>query len=449
VAAVYESADEETDVKSARSFVQPLKRCIEEHPHLTVIVKDKHTEKPFYEGVSNINLEDHVSIIDEDEAGDGGASALEKVLPPILDRPWPASLPPWRIVVLPLPSLPGTRAIRCFIAFAFSHAIGDGVSGLAFHRTFLSAWQRSTDRKESSSVTVPSRTLPAPFDTPRNLPISWSFLLGPLIASYLPRLMADFLGLRAAASTTNSGTWTGSPIFFEPESFRSRVRLLEIEAPLVQNALQASRSHDARLTAAVHLLIVRALSEAVSDRNITNFVSETAVNMRGSIGASDDAWGLFVSGYYEAHPRVDAAGPVSGEMWAAASSMTKNLAECATRLRDQAIGLLRYAPSIRNWTLGKLGRRRDCSYDVSNLLAFDGRGGGNQCKITKMVFAQPGSVVGAALLFNIVSVKGGSLMCVVSWQAGALGVPVEKETSLVDEICLSLRAGFEALGEVA
>jgi hypothetical protein len=411
---------------------------------LTAIVKNKHTEKPFYEGVSNINLKHHVSIIDEGEANDGGTSALEKVLPPILNRPWPTSIPPWRIVVLPLPSRPGTRMTRCFIVFAFSHTIGDGVSGLAFHRTFLDAWQQTTDNEDSFLVAAPSLTLPAPFDTPQRLPISWSFLLGPLIAVYLPKFMADFLGLRASASTVNPGTWTGSRVFFEPESFNSRVRLLEIEAPLVRNALQVSRNHDAKLTATLHLLIIRALSKAVPDRNITNFVSQTAVNMRGAIGAPDYAWGLFVSGYYEVHPRVDAAGPVSGEMWTAASLTTKKLAECATRLQDQAIGLLRYAPSIRNWTLGKVGQQRDCSYEVSNLLAFGGGGRENQCKITQMVFAQSANVLSAPLVFDIVSVKGGSLMCAVSWQAGALGVPVEKETSLVDEICLSLRADFEA-----
>jgi hypothetical protein len=36
-------------------------------------------------------------------------------------------------------------------------------------------------------------------------------------------------------------------------------------------------------------------------------------------------------------------------------------------------------------------------------------------------------------------------MCAVSWQAGALDVPVEEEILLVDEICSSLRADFEAL----
>jgi hypothetical protein len=218
---------------------------------------------------------------------------------------------------------------------------------------------------------------------------------------------------------------------------------------LVENALRLSRTHDAKLTATIHQLIIRALSNALPDCNITNFVSGTALSMRGAVGASFYEWGLYVSGYYEVHPRVDAATGhlVSDAVWAAASSMTKNLAECAVMLQDQAIGLLRYAPSIRSWTLGKIGGQRDCSYEVSNLLVFDGSGQENQCKIMKMVFCQPATPSSAPLVFNFVSVKGGSLMCAVNWQEGALGIPLEKETAFVDEICLSLRADFEIVGK--
>ncbi|KAF5856573.1 hypothetical protein ETB97_007130 [Aspergillus alliaceus] len=453
IAAVYEVGSEDIDLNSAQSFLSPLKSCILKHPYLSVVVKDKDTEKPAYEGVSSISLEQHISIIHDDEMQSSGETAiLEKVLPPILDRPWPAGVPPWRIVVLPLASPDESKIARCFIAFAFSHTLGDGMVGLAFHRTFLDAWRETTgaDKGEYFLVIPQSRTLPEPFDTPQRLPISWKFLLGPLAAVLLPKFLAELLGLRATASAVNAGTWTGSRIFFDPASTdNSRLKLLEIEAPLLQNALQISRKHDAKLTSTLHQLIIRALSKAIPNRDVTNFVSTTAVDMRGSIGTPGYTWGLFVSGHYDVHPRVlDVAQPaLSEEMWAAASSMTKRLAECATRLQDQAIGLLRYAPSIRNWMLGKVGQQRDCSYEVSNLLAFDGNNGvaSDKCKISKMVFVQPGNVPSGPLVFNVISVKGGSLMCAITWQAGALGVPIEEEIPLVDDICSSLRADFEAL----
>ncbi|KAJ5822706.1 Alcohol acetyltransferase [Penicillium robsamsonii] len=453
IAGVYEIASENIDVNSIQSFLAPLRHCIEKYPHLSVVVKDKHTDKPAYEAVSSIDLHNHVSIIHEDEASSNDETAtIEKIMPAILDRPWPADIPPWRIVVLPLLSPQDSKVKRCFVALAFSHTLGDGMVGVAFHRTFLDAWRQPTDAEEKASflVTPPNQTLPAPFDTPERLPISWKFLLGPLVAVYLPKFVNTILGLRASASTLDAGTWIGSPMFFDPAAvIQSRVRIIEIEAPLVQKALQASRSHGTKLTGTVHQMIVRGLSKAIPSLEVTNFVSGTPVDMRASIGTPGLTWGLFVSGLYEVHPRVpNVTDPaLSEEMWEAARSMTQKLAECGARLQDQAIGLLRYVPSIRNWTLSKVGQQRDSSYELSNLLAFDNMddGADQKCKVVKMVFSQPGNVTSAPLAFNMISVKGGSLVCTVSWQAGALGVPVEEEISLVDNICSSIRADLEAL----
>ncbi|KGO49175.1 Mg2+ transporter protein, CorA-like/Zinc transport protein ZntB [Penicillium expansum] len=443
IAAVYEIASENVDVNSAQSFLAPLRHCIGKYPYLNVVVRDKHTEKPAYEAVSSIDLHDHVSIIHEDEASrNGETEKFEEILPAILDRPWPADIPPWRIVVLPLVSPRDSTVKRCFIAFAFSHALGDGMVGVAFHRTFLDAWRQTAGVEEKASFLVapPSQTLPPPFDTPERLPISWKFLLEPLIAVYLPKFVAKMLGLRASASTLDAGTWIGSPMFFDPAAtLKSRVRIIEIEAPLVQKALQTSRSHGTKLTATMHQMIVRALSSAIPSPDVTNFVSGTPVDMRASIGTPSLTWGLFVSGHYEVHPRVPIATEpaLSEEMWAAASSMSQNLAECGARLQDQAIGLLRYVPSIRNWTLSKIGQQRDSSYELSNLLAFDNMGDGadQKCKVVKMVFSQPGNVTSAPLVFNIISVKEGSLTCTTEKLTNLPFYPTLSTPSSLHEDC--------------
>lgn len=421
---------------------------------MSAIVKNKHTEKPAYYEVSTIDLHDHITIIENNDLEGDETSNFETILPQILDRPWPADTPPWRIVVLPLASPDASAAARCLIVFAFSHTIGDGMVGVAFHRTFLEAWRQGdrSDGEESFSVSLSGRSLPAPFDTRERLTISWKFLLEPLIAVYLPKFVAAMLGLHARVSTVDAGTWTGSPSFYDPAvTDSSRVKMLEIEAPLVQKSLQTCRKHDTKFTGAFHQMIIRALSKAIPDSSVTNFVSGTAVDMRKSVGIPSLSWGLYVSGQYDVHQRArNVESPaLPDDMWMNASSITKSLAECSTRLHDQAIGLLRYIPSIRNWTLGKVGVERDCSYEVSNLLAFDnGDSEAHQmCNITKMIFSQPANVPSGPLVFNIISVKGGSLMCTVSWQSGALGVPVEKEMPFVDAICSSIRADFESLRE--
>ncbi|KAL2854086.1 hypothetical protein BJX68DRAFT_38889 [Aspergillus pseudodeflectus] len=457
IGAIYEIESENVDVTLPETFIAPLKQCVLEYPFLSVVVSSKDTDKAAYEGVSRMDLKEHISILPE-PTGENEMGAIEKVLPSILDRPWPAGIPPWRIVVLPLaPANP--LSTRCFVAFSFSHTIGDGKVGLTFHRTFQAAWIESLTSPEndtSFSLSLPKQTLPEPFDTPARLPISWKFLLAPLAGAILPKTLTHILGLRASASSIDAGTWTGAPIFFDSTAECSRVRLLEIEAPLVANALATSRAHGAKLTATLHQLIMRALSETLPSKEVTNFVSGTAVDMRASIGVPAGEWGLYVSGHYEVHPRISSTADsgdvaqkkpaLSEKMWESARTMTRNLAACGMRLQDQAIGLLRYAPSIRGWTLGKIGERRDSSYEVSNLLAFDSAAVGSKCRVTKMVFVQPGNVLSAPLVFNVVSVKGGSLVIAVSWQAGALGLDrVDEEGSFVEGVCEGIRAGFERL----
>lgn len=413
-----------------------MEYCVQEHPWLCVVVGDQDTDKAFYERVSAIDLKDHVSIVQVDE--EDTKSSIKGVLASELDKPFTAGIPPWRIVVLPLGSS------QCFIAYSFSHTIGDGPSGASFHKSFLKACQSLPSNPSSSLVETSRKPLPDPFDTPKRLPISWSFLLTPLIAHVTPNFAAKLFGLRVSASAVDEGTWTATPIFYDPATFRSKVEIQEIESSLLDNAIKVSRKHDAKLTGLLQQFVARALSKVVTDASVTNFVTQTAINMRRSVGTPSDEMGEFASGCYVAHPRANSHGPMSEHDWQAAREATRKFAESATTLQDQAIGLLRYVPSIRKWTVGKIGQKRDCSIEMSNVGVLD-TGDEGPAKILSAVFAQPGHVTGPPISFNFVSVKGGNLVYTVTWQAGALGVPEEHEDGLVEKLCSSLKHDFERL----
>jgi hypothetical protein len=410
-----------------------------------VVLGDAHTDKAFYQRASTINLKDHISIVDGVAAGDDESKAIEKTLEVNVNRKFRPEIPRWKIVVLPLDKS------RCFVAFAFSHTIGDGLTGVSFHRSFLEAYRTASGADAMSSmVETPARPLPTPFDTPERLPISWSFLLAPFISQFLPKFLIEALGIRQSASTVDSGTWTARNVFYDADTFHSKVRLHEIDKSVLDNALRASRNHDTRLTATILQLLARAFSKALADPSVTNFVSQTAVNMRGSIGVPEFEMGEFASGCYLSHARNDSSGNLSDEEWAAASSGTRELATCASTLQDQPIGLLRYVPSIRKWTLGKIGQRRDSSMEMSNVGVFDPTPASTSSQdmkevasITNMFFTQPGHVTSSPITFNFVSVKGGGLSYTVTWQEGSLGV--DDEEGVVEKICASLAAGLEAL----
>ncbi|KAH8651355.1 hypothetical protein BX600DRAFT_528622 [Xylariales sp. PMI_506] len=468
VGAIYEFDDAGLlNLRDASSWIEPLKRCIREHPSMAITVKDRETEKPFYEFIPTLDLQEHITILKDTDGlltnGHPTSSSksyigiIEKFLPTILDRNFSrSSSPPWGLIVLPLPPASGSLTIkgeRYFVAFLSSHSISDGGAGFAFHKSLLDALREQRISGENGNaflVTVPIQPIPDPFDTPERLPVTPEFLKAAAAAG--------------AAGGAVGSTWTGAPVFLRSkESLQTRVRLLEIDAPLVQGALATCKRHKAKLTATFHQLVVRALSTAVTDADITSFSSQTAIDLRGAAGAGYSQWGIYVSGVSDTHPRWSGApnngqiganangsnkagSPLTPEEWTAAARLSQKLAEASLRLENQPIGMLKFVPNHRQSMTSKLGSARDGSYSVSNMLAFDaGNSGG--VTITNMVVSSSAAVPSAPLSFCLVSVKGGSLMVAVNWQPGALGIVDTEEDEFISEIFRSLEADFKMLSQ--
>jgi hypothetical protein len=182
--------------------------------------------------------------------------------------------------------------------------------------------------------------------------------------------------------------------------------------------------------------------------DIDDFAGQTVLSLRGALNVSKDEMGNFFSGDTEIFPRKKGT---SGETdvpidWLSAKSTTERLATVSKTLRDQPIGLLRYLSDIRSWTLSKIGERRDCSYEVSNLTSFQPTGPGHKCTVVEMLFCQPANVTGPPLSFNLLSVAKGPLIIAVSWQIGALDLGGgEQEERFVNSVCQKIQLGFEHL----
>jgi hypothetical protein len=364
---------------------------------------------------------------------------IEDLLPGILDQPWTNLIPSWEIVVQPF------SKTRCFIALSYSHNAMDGISGIAFHRTFLQALQEN--QTDHDLIVNPQRQqLEEPFDTPGRLPISWSYMLSPILGAYLPKPVASLLGFKASAAQSQPGTWTGAPVFTSKE-YLTMVHLMSIDNITLTKVIAACRKNDSKLTGLLHQLIIDALA-AHLPLSIDSLGYGTAINMRGAIDVSDDAMGMFVSGNYVLHHLSSTTATCSSDQpfdWSTARDITQTLSSRSKDLVNQPIGLLRYLTSIRSWLLSKVGSRRESSYEISNLGVFmpvkeDGQGSGS-VEVKEMVFCQPAGVYGPPLVFNLVCVKGGSLSVAINWQPGALGIEDEekKEKDLVKNICDDMR----------
>ncbi|RDW91795.1 hypothetical protein BP5796_01189 [Coleophoma crateriformis] len=427
---------EPVDVTSVFTYTYALRHCVDRHPQLSITVAKAETESPHYEFCPRLDLSQHIQILERGD--DSELKTIERVLPSILDAQWPPSIPAWKIVVLPF------SQTRCFIGFSFSHNLGDGMTAMAFHRSFLDALQQP--RLITDLICTPTlKQLSPPFDSAQTLPISWSFLLSPLLGEYLPESIASIFGFRASASSITPGTWTGSSVFYSPETYRTGVHILSIDACTVEQTLKACRMHGAKMTGLIHQFIITALSDLLPQpHKFDNLAFATAMNMRNAVGVSKDEMGLFVSGYFQTQPLQNPTLGAQGEFsWALARSITETLAAKANELSDNPVGLLRYVSTMRSWTVSKLGHCRDGSYELSNLLSFQPSSSVEKCSVTEMVFCQPTNVTSAPLTFNIVSTSGGPMNITVDWQVGALAMgSYEDEVNFVSSMCKHVESSF-------
>ncbi|KAF1986648.1 hypothetical protein K402DRAFT_463559 [Aulographum hederae CBS 113979] len=467
VGAIYEFQHDAPDLKSKHTLGNLLRDCVARHPLLNAIVQDANTEKPYFEPAQKIDIENHIIVLDYPEqsvsANWDEMDAIEWALPAIHDRQFPPSTPPWRIEVLPLPDQSDTPPNKSFIAFSFSHGLGDGKTGIVFHQNLLSALQQGSSSSTQQSDDLFS--LPPPFDTPQRLPISWSYLLGPLICHLFPPFLTRLLGLSPSSASPDAGTWTGSPIFYPPSTLTTKVKNFEIDSETMNRVLRLCRQNNAKFTGLLNHLLARSMGKCLldskynrsSESTVTNLVAQTALNLRPAAGEKDDTMGLFATTASEKYfvPSSSASPAYENQrLWASAKSTTQALSLAAASLRDQPLGLLRYVSNMRSWMQNKIGQARVESFEVSNLGAFVVGSGLEKEKrgveITKMVFSQPANVTGPPVNFSVVAVRGGACIVTVSWQGGGFGLEKgdgegEREEDFVARICEDVEISLKEL----
>lgn len=298
---------------------------------------------------------------------------------------------------------------------------------------------------------TPKTPLVPPIETAGRLYISWSYLLGPLLGAYMPKLVSGYFNFRASATPEAKNFWCGHDTFHDSDGFHTGVEMVTISNEKIQKVLARCREHRAKFTGLLHQLIARGLGRALpADQTAECFISQTAIDLRRCLTQiTDDDMGLCPSGYYETFPRTDpkqwggwATAGDDSTIWTAARATTEALTKCASTLTDQPIGLLAYLRNFYPWMRGQIGKRRDCSYELSNLLSFD-PGLSTTWRMGSVYFSQPANATGGCLSFNVVSRKGGDMVIILSWQIGALDV--EDEQRFASRVCNSIYSSLDVL----
>lgn len=427
----------------AQIFGPALQHCVDQHPILGIVIDEPDSEQPKFRRLAELQLDQHLHFIQPDDlpelsAGDASQpqehSLIERVLQYAVNTRFPdvREVPPWRLFVVPLLPRDGTADdhSRVLLAYHYSHSHGDGLSGLAFHHTLSQALCSRGSAQEtppSPTLVTSSKSLPPP---PEPLPISWSFLLRTLAKELLPKFLTRLL----MNQPQYGHAWTGRPVFFDADKFQAGVKLITIDRDSLQLALKSCKEHGIKLTGLLHLFIVRSLSAALRDHgaNAASFVSSTPIDLRGVFSLTPVDMGVNASAVNYTYASTQSSGPLSDSELRAARELATELAQSSRTAQDQMVGLLKYAQPLRKWHQGKLGKARDTSYELSNVMAFDPKcntvdekestAADSGVKIESVCFSQPADAAGVPLFYNVVSLRGGDLSMAISWQIGALGI---------------------------
>ena len=457
--AAYTHSDVSNEVP-VDDFVKALKQCIIEHPVLCTVIQNAETERPELARSVSIDLNEHLRTLDPVPTGRDDGEAIQRLLEqahnePFLDR---HLHPPWRLYILPLSSA-ATSKFRA--AFSYSHAIADGKSGLLFHMSFSRALENmqnlSFDGTRTWEIPVLAKGLHPPLELAATLPISWSFLLRPLMKEFLPSIVTRALGV----TTNDSGDrWCGA--LMRPERpaplqlLRTAARLRSISHKVVRGVLAVCRKHNVRLTGLLELLTARALALLLSARGqqYHSYEVETAMDLRRCIPTATDSMTNFVSAVTDTitlPSNAPALGGLTDEDWITARRLTEHQAQASNTLADQPVTLLKYLTNIREWVQKKATQPSDLSFSVSNISIFDSRctqqwdSSQSTWHVEDMVFSQSADATGAPFNLNVVSTKEGSLMIVLSWWPGMLGV--DDEDNFVEEVCSSVVEQMSAIAQ--
>lgn len=470
VGAVYTSsaADSILNVRHGKvRFVTALKNCVQEHPILSTVITDGATETPGFATTTILDLEKHIEIREFVDSSED--VSIEKALAQVSDEQFSSveSIPPWKVVLVPLPREDHSGNSRLLALFAYYHSHGDGKSGLAFHRSFFRGLNMSPSEDNvptKFSCEAPETALLPPIEQAGKLSLSWSFLLSPLLGAYLPSFLARMFGFRASYTTQDDDIWRGHDLTFDADNFCTGLVLRTIEHGTMRRVLQSCKARQATFTGVFNQIIARSLSAALGASSSANgFASQIVVDMRQLFGGifNEDSMTNCVTAYNETiadqdlTQQSDWATNPSSPFWAAARKTSAGLADTAGTLHNQPIGLLQYLNAFRPWTLEQIGKKREISYEISNLVVFDPKGskqpepsGENSIAIEKTIFSQPANAAGALLNFNLVSTKGGPLVMTVTWQLGVLDLLEGPENAFVQEVCENIKAKLQELAHV-
>jgi NRPS condensation-like uncharacterized protein len=387
------------------TIFRALSNVIQRVPILCAVPMDEDLPTAYYVRLPEIDLRQAVEFVDmEPEASD-----FDQQLQDCLNAQHNLNFendgkcPFWRIVIF----RSSVETSKFVASFVFHHSIGDGRSGMAFHRNFHAALLELDISAKIGDVQSIVLTSP-------------EIILDPNMEEVLPLpFSAWFIGSmmwKMIFGDNDDKRWSADPIDFAVAARETNILLVSIAPGKVKALLSRSREHSVSLTATLEAILAESLFSNLSNK-YTKLTSSVSVSMRRFIPEiSDDSIGNFVSAHNHNFSRTDAASQES--FWEEARRIKALIAtELAKKGQDSPVGLLRYAGPLRKYFMEKEHKPRNSSFEVGNLGVFNYQQvpGPSDWVVGQAIFSQSQNVCGPPLSASIATGPDGSLNVSFAW----------------------------------
>jgi hypothetical protein len=388
---------------------------IQRHPALSAIVLDEDSNEPYFARLPEINLEDAVTFVTRQEpvAANSRDVELDNILETQHNTPFKeghGTLPYWRLLIVTSPE----TEKELVASFIFHHSLGDGASGMVFHRDFVAALS-SNPPPLTSAIVLPANTPLLP-----NLEALLPFATPPVSTSPNP-----------------TNLWSGSNII--PPT-RSNFHSLTFSAKNTNHLLQACKLHGTTLTSTLPVLIASALFSTLPD-TFNSLECTIPVSLRRFLPepVNESVIGVYLDAFSAYYDRT----PEAHFPWLEAQR-SRGLINDYLKTNGEKINVAKFKQirDMRAFFLGRVGKERGTSFDVSNLGIMKIEAEEKETwKMGKVVFSRSAFVSGSAIAAGIVTGADGCLTVGFCWQEGVV------ERGVVEMVVENVRVMIESISE--
>jgi len=393
-----------------------LSAVILRHPILSAVPLDEDTSTPYFARLPKINLDDAVAFfvrelpIFENERDIELDNILEAQHNVSFKENY-GSRPFWRLIVLKN----GSSRNEFVASFIFHHALGDGTSGMIFHKHFLSALHTVPAPLPNTIIQPPTTPLLPPLEQLHPLPIPT-----PSPTPYTPHNL-----------------WTAGPISLpNTGTFHS----LTLPPTTTSLFLQACRAHSTTITSTLPVLIATSLIQFLPSK-FKSLECTIPVTLRRWLPdfINEDVMGVWIDAFSAYYSRENLKS--EGFPWEEARR-TKGVIGEYLASEGESINVAKFGriADMREFFLGRVGKERTSSFDVSNLgvmpiVQYEG----TQWKVGRVVFSRSAFASGSTFSTGVVSGGDGTMVLGFCWQREV----VDRE--LIEAVIEEVEEGIERI----